>query len=349
MTKMRTVEELKYLMEKVNNYWIAENPDTGICAWERAAYFRGNMDAYEILGKQEYLDYAIKWANRNDWNFYDNENHNTTNADNLSCGEVYMDLLEKYDVDGRINHIAATMEWTATDSNNDYWWWVDTMYMALNFYNRMGIYMKNGNLFEKAYRLFMNSKVERGCWDEEEALWFRDENFLPDRARTMSGKKVFWSRGNGWVFAGLAKTLRTLPRTHKYYGEYLDVFVKMAQSLKNCQSEDGFWRTSLLEPDEFDMPETSGTVLNVLGYFIGIREGILPEEEYLETALKGFEAVTNVAMDEKGRIGWVQVVALKPGIVRQEATNDYAVGTYLCICRELIKYIENNRVQNQHE
>ncbi len=345
---MRTVYEIKTLMEKVNDYWIEENPDVGICAWERAAYFRGNMDAYEILGKREYLKYAIKWADRNDWNFYNNENHNTTNADNISCGEVYMDMMEKYDVDGKLNHIVSTMEWTANDSCNDYWWWIDTIYMALNFYNRMGIYLKKTALFKKAYMLFINSKIDRGCWDEAESLWFRDENFLADKAHTMSGKKVFWSRGNGWVFAGLAKTLRTLSDDkgwcpQKFSAEYLEVYLKMAASLKKCQKEDGFWSTSLLEPDEFDMPESSGTALNVLGYLIGINEGILPAEEYLESAYKGFEALTNVAMDEKGKIGWVQVVALKPGPVKKEATNDYAVGTYLCICRELIKYLDSDK------
>jgi rhamnogalacturonyl hydrolase YesR len=188
----------------------------------------------------------------------------------------------------------------------------------------------------------MNSKVDRGCYDEEEVLWFRDERFLADVAQTLNGKKVFWSRGNGWVLGGLARTLRTLPKAHKYYEEYRSVFVKTAASLRKCQSPDGFWRTSLLDSEEFDMPETSGTALNVLGMIIGIREGIL-DESYLECVWKGFDALTDIAMDENGRIGWVQVVALKPGIVRQEATNDYAVGTYLLICKELIAYIQEKK------
>ena len=115
----------------------------------------------------------------------------------------------------------------------------------------------------------------------------------------------------------------------------------MAEALRRYQSADGFWRTSLLDPEEFDMPETSGTALNVLGMIIGIREGIL-DASYLECVWKGFDALTDIAMDESGRIGWVQVVALKPGNVRQEATNDYAVGTYLLICKELIEYIQGN-------
>lgn len=335
---MRTVEEIKTLMEKVNDYWIAQNPEAGDCAWERAAYFLGDMAAYEILKKPGYLEYAVKWAEENDWNFYDNQNHKTTNADNVSCGETYMDLMEKYGIDGKMDHILQTMEWTAADPANDYWWWVDTMYMALHFYNRMGLFLDNENLIDKAYRLYINSKEERHCYDAEEKLWFRDENFLPDVARSAGGKKIFWSRGNGWVIAGIARTLEILPGNHKYYNEYKRVYLGMAEALRKCQCEDGFWHTNLLEPEEFDMPESSGTALNVLGILLGIRLGILPDD-YLECACKGFEALTQVAMDDSGRIGWVQGVALEPGTVKQECTNDYAVGVYLLVCREFVYYL----------
>ena len=112
---MRNVVELKALMEKVNDYWIAENPDVGDNAWERAAYFLGNIAAYDVLKKQQYLDYAIEWANANDWDFNRNENHNTTNADNVSCGETYMDLMTKYGVEGKMTHMLETLEFTAQE------------------------------------------------------------------------------------------------------------------------------------------------------------------------------------------------------------------------------------------
>ncbi|MCI9337841.1 MAG: hypothetical protein HFH93_09930 [Lachnospiraceae bacterium] len=332
---MISISDLKKRMERVNDYWIEQNPEPGDCAWERAAYFLGNTVAIEVLGKPRYLEYAAKWARANDWNFYDNAGHQTTNADNLICGETYLDLMNEYGIPGKMEHIRTTMEWTARDTHNDYWWWVDTMYMALNFYNRMGLLLNDHRLIDKAYRLYLNAKEERRLYDREERLWFRDENFLPEVARTAGGRKVFWARGNGWVFAGLARTLRTLPAEQKYYNEYKSVFVSMADALEKCQCEDGFWRTSLLEPQEYPMPETSGTVLTVLGMLMGVRLGILPER-YMECALRGFDALNREAVEESGRIGWVQVVALKPGPVKKEASNDYAVGTYLLVCRELI-------------
>ena len=331
----KTEKELCALMEKVNDYWIGQNPEAGDCAWERAAYFLGNMAAYEILKKPEYLEYAVRWAEENGWNFYRNPQDQATNADDLSCGETYLDLMEKYGVKGSMEHIRKTMEWTARDPQNDYWWWIDAIYMALHFYNRAGLCLKEEKLFDKAYRLFLNTKKERDLYDEQEGLWFRDENYLPDRVRTADGKKVFWSRGNGWVFAGLARTLEILPEEHAYYREYEQTFRRMAQALRSCQQEDGFWHTSLLSPQEFDMPETSGTVLNVLGLLMGIRLGILPEE-YRDCAMRGFDALVREAVQEDGRIAWVQTVAAAPGPVKKECTNDYAVGTFLLVCRELI-------------
>lgn len=331
-----TIQQIKNQMEKVNDYWIGETPAPGDCAWERAAYYLGNMAAYDVLKKPEYLQRAIDWAEENHWNFYNNENFSTTNADNISCGETYMDLMLKYQIPGDWSPIRKTMEFTIADPANDYWWWVDTMYMALNFYNRVGLYLEHPELLEKVWKLFRNSRVERRCYDEKEHLWFRDEDFLPEKAQTQTGKKVFWSRGNGWVLAGLARTLQTLPQDANHYTEYRDVFVDMADALCKCQCEDGFWRTSLLEPEEFPMPETSGTALNVLGLLIGVRLGLLGDEA-LRCAQKGFEALNREAVEPSGRIGWVQIVALKPGPVKKECTNDYAVGTYLLICRELVE------------
>lgn len=342
---MISIPDLKKRMERVNDYWIAQNPGTGDCAWERAAYFLGNTAAYEVLKKPRYLDCAVEWARANDWNFHDNAGHCTTNADNLSCGETYLDLMEEYGIQGKKEHIMATMDWTAQDPHQDYWWWVDAMYMALNFYNRVGLLLRDERLLDKAYGLYRNAKDERRLFDREEKLWFRDENFLPEIARTAGGKKVFWARGNGWVFAGLARTLRTLSGGQRYYEAYREVFAEMADALRKCQCGDGFWRTSLLEPEEYDMPETSGTALIVLGMLIGVRLGILPEE-YMECALRGFDALNREAVEESGKIGWVQVVALKPGPVKKEATNDYAVGTYLLVCRELIAYLWERENEN---
>jgi hypothetical protein len=48
--------------------------------------------------------------------------------------------------------------------------------------------------------------------DKENGLYFRDSRFF-DR-RDDQGRKIFWSRGNGWVYAGVVNILKTLPANH---------------------------------------------------------------------------------------------------------------------------------------
>ena len=338
---MISKDSIKDLMTKVNDYWIKENPKSGNCAWERGAYMIGNIAAYETTQKREYLDYAIKWANDNNWSFYDNGSDDTwKNADNKICGQSYLRLMELVPGCGTADNMLKSMEMVLNDPDTDYWWWVDTIYMALPFYNMMGVKFNDERYFDKVHALYINSKVERNCYDDKEGLWYRDERFLPGRELAPLGNKIFWGRGNGWIIAGLARTLEILPKTNKYYNEYLEMFKTMAKALLPWQQQDGFWRTNIKEPKEFDYPETSATVLILYAYMLGVNLGIL-DKDYYNAVEKGFKGLNETAVFETGKIGYVQVVAWGPGPVNPNASNDYAVGTYLLLCSEIIKYSKN--------
>ena len=342
---MYTENEIKTNMEKAADYWTCTRPEAGNCAWERGAYFLGNMAAYEVLKKQAYLDYALQWAQQNDWRFYDDRDYHTTNADNVLCGETYLTLMEQVPNVGTDTHMLRSLENMLKDPKSDYWWWVDTIYMALPFYNRMGVRQKDGRYFEKAHALFTDTRRKRGLYDTQRSTVYRDENYLPENARTITGKKVFWSRGNGWVFAGLARTLAVLPKENPYYEEYREVFQNMAQAVARCQQKDGFWRTSLLEPNEYNMPETSGTALFVLGYALGRRLKVL-DASYESMVWSGYGALVQEALEADGRLGWVQGVAGWPGVVEKGNSNDYAVGTFLLLSREIIALLKNKCIKS---
>ena len=335
--------EIKALAEKVNDYWIGQNPDVGDCAWERATYFLGNVAAYEILGKKEYLDYALKWAEKNNWEFYKDVTEKrkyTTSADSQLCGETYLKLMDSVPGCGTDENIKRSIEYTLCDNIDDYWWWIDTIHMALPLYNMLGVRYNDERCFDKVNKLFNNTRKDRECYDEEEHLWFRDEKQLFSKKKTINGKKVFWSRGNGWVFAGLGRTFKYLPKDNKYYNEYLEIYKEMAESIAKCIQPDGFFRTSLIEPTEFESPETSGTALFALGYLFGINLGLL-DKKYLDLVCKSFAAINTVALEPSGRLGWVQTIADCPEVpVKKESTNDYAYGTYLQICKEILPHCE---------
>lgn len=337
---MITGNEIKQLMVKVNDYRINEHPESGDCSWECGAYMLGCLAAYDATGKKEYYDYALKWANDNNWDFYDDHSDWAwKNADYKICGQSYLRLMEINPSTGTMDNMINAMEVVLNNTDVDYWWWVDTIYMALPYYNMMGVKLNDSRYFDKVYALFEDTKDRRTCYDYEEKLWYRDERFLPDKARTASGKKVFWARGEGWILGGLARTLEILPKTNKYYKKYLEVYIDMVNALIKWQQKDGFWRTSVIDPEEFPMPETSGTVLIAYAMMLGINLGIL-DESYFSAVEKAFNGLNKEAVFPSGKIGWVQIVADRPGPVDKNAENDYAVGTYLLLCREIIKYME---------
>ena len=61
-------------------------------------------------------------------------------------------------------------------------------------------------------------------YDEESALFYRDGKYIYPKHKTNQGLKDFWSRGNGWVFAGLAKVLQDLPENDAHRAEYITIY-----------------------------------------------------------------------------------------------------------------------------
>jgi unsaturated rhamnogalacturonyl hydrolase len=96
----------------------------------------------------------------------------------------------------------------------------------------------------------------------------------------------YWGRGNGWVAAGLAEVLSELPQANAHYASILDGYRKMMAALLRHQAEDGMWRQ--LIDVEAAWKETSST--GMFGYAIatGVREGILPKEQFVTAYQKAW-------------------------------------------------------------
>ena len=52
-----TQEQVDATIVKVNNYWQQHNKAEVRSFWDNAAYHTGNMEAYKLLGKTEWIDY----------------------------------------------------------------------------------------------------------------------------------------------------------------------------------------------------------------------------------------------------------------------------------------------------
>ena len=59
--------EVLQLIEKVNDYWQANNSPKVRAFWDNAAYYTGNMEAYRLTGKAAYYNYSQQWCEHNRW------------------------------------------------------------------------------------------------------------------------------------------------------------------------------------------------------------------------------------------------------------------------------------------
>ena len=139
--------------------------------------------------------------------------------------------------------------------------------------------MLNQMTGDEKYVDWMNAcfwDVHQEIFDRDAGLFYRDARSKP--RKTKNGKKVLWSRGNGWAFGGLTRILKYLPVEHPSYPKYKSLYLQMAESLAKRQQADGFWRSNLDDPEQYPMKESSGTGFFCYGIAWGINNGILDRE-----------------------------------------------------------------------
>lgn len=318
-------------MRRANDYWIT-NSSPGNAGWARSAYFTGNQRAARVLTDRIYVAWAFAWANANQW-LIGPEGPN--NADAYNCGQTYIDLYRLNpqpdyltDLTNRVN------AWLASPATNQLSW-IDAFYMAGPTFARMGKLTGDTSYFEKLWQMYSYMKDRLGLFDTNTSLWYRDVNYIYPAATSANGGKVFWSRGNGWVFAGLAQTLQQMPTNAPHYHDFVAMFQEMAPAIKAVQGADGMWRSSLYDPNQFPNPETSGTGFFTYGLAWGIRSGLLPSTDYSNTVTLAWHGLTNLALNAQGLVGYVQGVGAQPAAATPMSTTDFGVGAFLLACSEI--------------
>lgn len=351
--QLHSKQKVVGVVQKVNNYWIGMHPKHGNSFWHRAAYHTGNLEAYKITKNPKYLDYTIAWAEYNNWEgatsknkdnwkySYGESNDYVLFGDYQTCFQVYADL---YQLDKNPNKIARArevMEYQMGTEANDYWWWSDGLYMVMPVMTRL--YKATGNklYLEKLheYWTYANSIM----WDEEAGLYYRDAKYVYPKHKSANGKKDFWARGDGWVFAAFCRVLQDLPKDNEHRNEYIAYYKKMAVALKKCQKNEGYWTRSMLDPNHAPGPETSGTAFFTYGFLWGINNGVLSKDEYGTVVEKAWTYLTEKAVQENGSLGYVQPIGEKaiPGqVVDVNSTADFGVGAFLLAASEMYRFLD---------
>ncbi|QKJ29206.1 glycoside hydrolase family 88 protein [Mucilaginibacter mali] len=204
------------------------------------------------------------------------------------------------------------------------WAWCDALYMGPVGLALLTKATGNPQYLNKADSLWW--KTSAYLYDKQEHLYYRDNRFFTQREK--NGQKIFWSRGNGWVIAGLAHMLELMPRDFKNRKLYQQQFKEIAARIAALQQPDGSWHASLLDPVTFNEKETSGTAFYCYAFAWGINHGLLSKKQYLPLVNKAWAAlITSVHPD--GKLGYVQNVGSGPIAANYNSTNTYGVGAFL--------------------
>jgi rhamnogalacturonyl hydrolase YesR len=308
--------------------------------WTQAAFYTGLM----ALGRLDatYLDAMREIGEATKWQL----GRRKYMADDHSVGQSYIELAM---LDKKPEYFAATkqrfdeilaapkkqsLDW-GVPAVTDRWSWCDALFMAPPVLVRLYAVTQDARYLE-----FLDQEFEATTsflFDKEVGLYYRDSRFF-DR-RTKRGHKVFWSRGNGWSFAGIARVLQYLPKEHPTRARYVQVFQQMAERLATLQLGSGLWPSSLVDPAEIPGGETSGTGFFCYGMAWGIREGLLPRKRYAPIVFRAWRGLVG-SVHADGMLGRVQEVAAAPGAFSVFSTEVYGVGSFLLAGSEVYALLQ---------
>ena len=353
----QTKEDVLSKINLANTYWQSKNKPQVRAFWDHAAYHTGNMVIYELTKNEGYRKYSEDWAEHNKWMgaksadqaawkyTYGETDDYVLFGDWQICFQTYIDLYQIKPEPYKIARVKQVMEYQMGTPANDYWWWADGLYMVMpvmsKLYKLTGDKKYSDKLYE--YLLYANGTM----YDKDEKLYYRDARYVYPKHQTVNGKKDFWARGDGWVFAGLAKVLQDLPADDVHRKEYITLFKGMAKAIIKSQQNEGYWTRSMLDPTHAPGAETSGTAFFTYGLFWGINAGVLKEKTYLPAAQKGWTFLSATALQADGRVGFVQPIgdrAIPGQVINANSTANFGVGAFLLAGCENYRYLSNKTI-----
>ena len=302
---------------------------TGMMAWAKMA----NDEKYVLWLKS--IGDSLKWQGGPERFF----------ADDYCVGQTYAELFMLYKDSAMIKPMTSIADdiiarphtesllWNFEGGlHNREWAWCDALYMGPPMLAYLSSATGEKKYLDIADKLWWRSA--HYLYDSTEQLFFRDSRYFDKKEK--NGKKTFWSRGNGWVIAGITRILENMPSNYATRTGYEKIFKQMAKRIAALQQPDGTWHASMLDPQSYPIKESSGTAFFTYALAWGINNGYLSYKEYFPTIQKAWTAL-NGCLHEDGKLGFVQVPGAAPEKVTFDDTEVYGVGAFLLAGTELFK------------
>jgi rhamnogalacturonyl hydrolase YesR len=321
--------------------WQLANPNHTLYDWTNGAFYAGVFAAYETTKSPEIMAALMAMGEKNGWKPGPRFDH----ADDIAISQTYIDLYRIKKDRQMIQPTIDVVERLKKEKGNEVknhgitWSWCDALFMAPPTLAKLAkttgdkSYLElNDRLFQETYdRLFNN----------DENLYARDASYLVsdkgEGKREANGKKVFWSRGNGWVVGGLVRLLKELPKDHTKRDFYVTQYKAMMTRIAELQQPDGLWRSSLLDPTSFPGGEASGSGFDIYAMAWGINNKVLERDKFLPVVKKGWAGL-NTLVHADGKVGWTQPIGADPKRnFSAESWEVYGAGAFLLAGSEVVK------------
>lgn len=318
-------------MRKVGDWELARSKPYFSRDWTFAALYAGYMAAAKAIPDPAYEQAMLTMGNQFSWTPGPRKAH----ADDQAVVQTYIELYRDYREQRMIIPVIEQFDQLTKQpdvAGKPVWWWCDALFMAPPVWARL-----YGVTGDKKYLNYMDKEwwiTSNLLYDPQEHLYFRDASFL--HKHEPNGQKLFWSRGNGWVMAGLARVLAVMPEKYPTRAKYVEQFQQMAARVAELQGQDGLWRPGLLDAAAYPLPENSGSGFFVYALAWGINHKLLDRKKYLPVVEGGWAGLLNHVYED-GRLGSIQPIGAAPGAYTATSSYVYGVGAFLLAGSEVMQ------------
>ena len=319
-------------MRKVVDWQNARVADSPSQDWTFATLYIGMLSASDTLRDPRYRDAVVAVADHYHWTLGPRKTH----ADDQAIGQTYLWLYQQKPDPQRIESLKAQLDeimQAPDDPAKPVWWWCDALFMAPPVWSGLATATR-----DPRYLAYMHHEWQVTSdllWDPQEHLFFRDSTYFDKREK--NGKKVFWSRGNGWVMGGLVRVLESMPANDTRRSFYVRRLQAMAQSVRKIQGADGLWRPGLLDAADYPYPEVSGSAFLVYAIAWGLNHHLLDKKEFAPVVQRGWAGLV-AHIYEDGRLGCIQPVGASPGAYTPDASYVFGTGAFLLAGSEVNRW-----------
>jgi len=273
--------------------------------WPQGVGLFGLYKYYTVSGDKEILDFLLKW--------YDERIKEGILEKNVNTTSPMLTLTYMYEITKKEGYLELIKEWAEwimeskgkglirtgddlfqhmiTGSANDGEILIDTIFMTLLFLGRASkILNRPDYLDEVNYQILSHIKY---LFNKDAGLFYHGYNF---DLRHNYGK-IHWGRGNCWYTVAILEYLGEFDIDPTLRRAFLSIYKTQVQTLKeHANKENSLWHTVI--DDDQSYIEISGSAGFLCGILKGIRQGVLPKDEYQVLADNALKNILNYITED---------------------------------------------------